>query len=314
MNIRPAISKDIPQIVNLLKVSLGESLMPKSEAYWQWKHVNNPFGSSPVFVAEEEDNIIGVRAFMKWQWRRQNEKIMSIRAVDTATHPAYQGKGIFKKLTLALLDECRQNNIDMVYNTPNGQSKPGYLKMGWEEAGKLPVKISIKRIFGVIKAKLDPQKNTKFLTLSGNDFSLVRAVENYRYQDEENNYWQTSYSDQYLKWRYLQIPIIPYYGHCDDKGLIIFRLKESSLGIELRICDTFGEQKAIYNLIRDIFDRCTFDYMTNIGFTSVRLPGLTRAKLAIGPDVTIRSLGLEDLTTFKNFTSWHPSFGDLEVF
>jgi N-acetylglutamate synthase-like GNAT family acetyltransferase len=50
MEIRPAHENDIPAIVELLKLSLGESLMPKSEAFWRWKHIDNPFGKSPVIL------------------------------------------------------------------------------------------------------------------------------------------------------------------------------------------------------------------------------------------------------------------------
>src|SRR5688572_13844447 len=100
MQIREATELDIPIIVDLLKLSLGESLMPKSEAYWRWKHVENPFGASPVLLCFEDDMLIGVRAFMRWQWFHNGKIQTAVRAVDTATHPAHQGKGIFKKLTL----------------------------------------------------------------------------------------------------------------------------------------------------------------------------------------------------------------------
>src|SRR5688572_13398222 len=103
MTIRPAEATDIPEIISLLKLSLGESFLPKSEAYWHWKHVNNPFGKSPVLLAEESNAIIGVRAFMRWQWNDGKRTIEAVRAVDTATHPDFQGKGIFTKLTMSLL-------------------------------------------------------------------------------------------------------------------------------------------------------------------------------------------------------------------
>jgi N-acetylglutamate synthase-like GNAT family acetyltransferase len=70
MEIRPATKNDIPAIIKLLKASLGESLMPKSEAYWQWKHINNPFGASPVWIATEADQIIGVIYEMELAGRR----------------------------------------------------------------------------------------------------------------------------------------------------------------------------------------------------------------------------------------------------
>src|SRR5688572_1153461 len=106
MEIRIATARDIDAIVQLLKESLGESLLPKSTEYWQWKHVNNPFGASPVLLAVEGDKIIGVRAFMCWKWRQGDNIINAVRAVDTATHSDHQGKGVFSKLTLKLLERC----------------------------------------------------------------------------------------------------------------------------------------------------------------------------------------------------------------
>ena len=52
--------------------------------------------------------------------------------------PDYQGKGLFTALTMHGLDELRDDGVDFVFNTPNDQSLPGYLKMGWQVVGKVP--------------------------------------------------------------------------------------------------------------------------------------------------------------------------------
>src|SRR5688572_28823803 len=145
MLIRGATQMDEPAIIELLKRSLGESLIPISEKFWNWKHNQNPFGSSYVLLAEENDQIIGVRAFMKWKWRWKGELYSAIRAVDTSTHPDHQGKGIFKKLTLHQLEICKQKGEHFVFNTPNNDSRPGYIKMGWVQQGKMPLKIKLLR-------------------------------------------------------------------------------------------------------------------------------------------------------------------------
>jgi hypothetical protein len=91
MIIRPASAKDKPAIIELLRKSLGESTIPKSEALWTWKHEENPFGNSYVLLAEENEQLIGLRAFMQWEWRSKSKSFQTIRAVDTATHPEHQG-------------------------------------------------------------------------------------------------------------------------------------------------------------------------------------------------------------------------------
>ena len=61
----------------------------------------------------------------------------AVRAVDTATDPEFQGRGIFTRLTLEALDELAADGVDFVFNTPNARSRPGYLKMGWQVVGRL---------------------------------------------------------------------------------------------------------------------------------------------------------------------------------
>jgi N-acetylglutamate synthase-like GNAT family acetyltransferase len=315
MEIRPSNNSDIPNIIKLLKSSLGESLMPKSEAYWQWKHIDNPFGASPVWVAEEGNQIIGVRAFMQWNWQKGDTVYKAIRAVDTATDPAHQGKGIFKKLTLGLLEQCEQEGIDLVYNTPNKQSKPGYLKMGWEEVGKLPIQISIKRPIDIAIAKLKGKAETSFLKLDNEaNYDLKKALEQFSFDFKVSNIWNTAYSLAYIKWRYADIPIIPYYAHFNEEAFVIFRLKSGGLGVEMRICDAFGDKKAIEQLLDQLYDQNNFDYMSISGFEPIKLPGILKRKLNFGPDVTIRALAEKDLKEFQGFSNWHPALGDLEVF
>ena len=315
MKIRPSNPSDIPNIIKLLKTSLGESLMPKSESYWQWKHINNPFGVSPVWVAEEDGQIIGVRAFMQWQWKKGDQIYRAIRAVDTATDPKHQGKGIFKKLTLGLLEQCEAEGIDLVYNTPNNQSKPGYLKMGWEEVGKLPIQISIKKPIRIAIAKIKGDLKTEFLELPNpHDYHLEEALNDFDFKFEPSSEWKSKYTLDYLKWRYQQIPIIPYYAHFNSKSCIIFRLKSGSLGVELRICEVFGNERSVEELLDEIYYQNDFDYMSISGFEPVKLPGILKQNKNLGPDVTVRTLAEKELDEFRGFKNWHPALGDLEVF
>ena len=119
MNIRAGIPEDTNSIIELLKKSLGESTIPKSEALWNWKHIKNPFGKSYILLAEENSELIGVRAFMQWKWLWKGKIYKTVRAVDTATHPEHQGKGVFKKLTLQQAEICKKDGVDFIFNTPN---------------------------------------------------------------------------------------------------------------------------------------------------------------------------------------------------
>lgn len=117
MLIRQSNSSDLLEIIQVLKQSLGESLMPKSIEFWQWKHEQNPFGKSPVLLAETEGKIVGIRAFLPWRWEGEDKEWSSLRAVDTAVLPEFQGKGIFSKLTREMLADCAKEGYHL-YSTP----------------------------------------------------------------------------------------------------------------------------------------------------------------------------------------------------
>ena len=103
----------------------------------------NPFGDSPGLVALSGDRLVGVRLFMRWQLQACGSIFHAVRAVDTATDPEFQGRGIFRRLTLELLEQLdEEGSVDLVFNTPNGNSRPGYLKMGWQDVGLLPFAVS----------------------------------------------------------------------------------------------------------------------------------------------------------------------------
>lgn len=330
MEIRPGSSADIPQIVSLLKVSLGESLLPKSERYWRWKHVENPFGESPVLVATEGDQIIGVRAFMRWSWTNGSEDRQAVRAVDTATHPSAQGKGIFTKLTMSLIKDSEQKKIDMVFNTPNQKSMPGYLKMGWKEAGQMPIEVTASRpihmlMAAVSKTQLPDEMETgetakRFLSHPALMDLIARHHEKYAPKQ-----FVTRYSARYMQWRYLDNPVAAYgVGALESNdrvnGLFVYRVKHTRWGREFRITDIFAEDSGQLNKLKSVIskeaDRMKANFITTSGAGRVKLlPGILSYKTRkLGPIVTVRDILPEKINAFKQFTGWTPSLGDMELF
>jgi hypothetical protein len=114
----------------LLRETFDQSIFTLD--YLVWKHVQNPAGKSFVLVAEEDSRLVGLRIFMLWDFHINGRAYKALRPVDTAVHKDYQGKGLFKKLTLQGLDMMK-GNFDFIFNTPNNNSLPGYLKMGWTQ-------------------------------------------------------------------------------------------------------------------------------------------------------------------------------------
>ena len=313
MEIREATVVDIPKIISLLKVSLGEKLLPKSEAFWIWKHVDNPFGESLVILAEDNGEVVGVRAFMKWEWVFRNRVLKALRAVDTAVHPSYQGRGIFTKTTKMLLEKAKKEGYDFIFNTPNKKSIKGYYKMGWEKFGNIPVTIQFNKLAKSIESidtiafdeKLFFECSKKIMS---NPNGIAKKV-----------------NADFLEWRYFKCPVHNYQFISDNNSfLVIFRLRQTILGKELRVVDVFylkETEKMDLGMVASAIEKTQKDLQVN--YTSIlgsnygySLKGLlTISKIPIGPVLTIKDLNLKNLKPdiFAK-SNWNYSLGDMELF
>jgi len=332
MQIRPATPQDKPAMIELLKKSLGEGLIPKSEALWTWKHEQNPFGASFVLLAEENGALIGLRAFMQWQWKWNNTVYKAIRAVDTATHPDHQGKGIFKKLTLKQLELCKQQGIHFVFNTPNDQSRPGYLKMGWVQQGRMPLKLKVLNPIGLAYAlafKKGPagsgaEDPTPTQSWDPKVFSLM---DNYKSNSDLVN---TELSAAYIRWRYADNPLFNYNYFTDfENFLLIGRIKSHSFTRELRLVDCMLFNNASTNrrinsqISKAVLPYCKKNQIQVISFSGQQYQS-HRSALGFmgiipvqnrGPIVTLRDLNMnEQFPKLLDVKNWGYSLGDMELF
>ncbi|MGH8947482.1 MAG: GNAT family N-acetyltransferase, partial [Acidimicrobiia bacterium] len=58
---------DVLPVLDLLRAALGEPpLLRRTPELFAWKHFDNPFGRSLAVVAETDNRIVGLRAFMRW--------------------------------------------------------------------------------------------------------------------------------------------------------------------------------------------------------------------------------------------------------
>lgn len=334
MTIRPATYLDLPAMLQLSKASLGELGGLRTEEYWRWKHEENPFGKSPVLLAFEGEKLIGLRAFMQWRFRFQGKTFQAYRAVDTATHPEHQGKGIFSKLTLALIDQVKEGEPAIIFNTPNSKSMPGYLKMGWKEVGNTRLRVSVhplnilqnrfRQWFQVLlRQVVRPDAKEPEPIIFPDDINALLT----EWQNAHSDMVMTDYHLHYLRWRYQQVPGLTYGLKVSRKGsstcMIIYRLKQSRSICELRLVEVMylGEEKksvvksAIHEL-RDLYkpDVTTvladgegkLDRVLPFGFFKADKRGLTITGRGVNDE------GLEGLV--MDYGKWGFSGGVLELF
>lgn len=125
-------SENILDIINLFNDTFSNSL---EMSYFNWKYLQNPFGSSLHLLGYLDNKLILSRSF----WNVNFKELRAYQCVDTCVSPIVQGKGIFKKSQL-FLDESF-NDLSY-YNLPNNISKPIYLRLGWKIIKKTKIKLT----------------------------------------------------------------------------------------------------------------------------------------------------------------------------
>ncbi len=337
--IRPGTPEDTGQILDLVRLSLGEGKIPRHIDYWRWKHGSNPFGPSPCLVAESGGRLVGLRVFMRWSWRARGATFPAVRAVDTATHPLWRGKGIFSRLTLALVEQMKAEGIAFVFNTPNGQSRPGYLKMGWVSVGRTSFWVRPLRPLKLVHSLLFSRNSggsAKDADPGARGGSPARDLLQQpgfsRFLDalpDRKDRFSTQWSCEYFRWRYVAIPGFAYRAvwslDGDDGAAIIFRSKDRGRLRELRHCEVLvgNTVRTIpmgQDLLHSQLPSAEAHYATGMDVTGtpdkrvLLRCGFVPAH-RVGPVMTVRHLnwvtnGLDP----RRRSDWRLCIGDLELF
>lgn len=212
--VSPLASRDRDDAVALMKHSLGDgSAAAKTDPYWTWKHEQSVFGASYVTGARAKDGMLAsLRVMMRWLFSSPDgQQRIGVRPVDTATHSDHQRRGLFRRLTLSAINDLKSEGAAFVFNTPNGNSRPGYLKMGWSVVADWPLHGRPMNPLAMLRplrsSAAAVEEWSAFAARHGDEISeVVRANESGRTQVG----WRTVRTLDYLDWRYGQVPDLKY--------------------------------------------------------------------------------------------------------
>lgn len=340
VRLRAMTDEDLPRVLDLLAAALADGPTgARTTDFFAWKHRDNPAGASYAFVAEDGERLLGVRLLMRWRFRLGDGAVSAVRAVDTATHPQAQGRGLFRRLTLAALEQIDADGVGLVFNTPNASSRPGYLKMGWMPAGEVPVAVRPVRPVRFVRGLAGGVGQTG---VSGRPrpvpSPLPRAAQVLADHEQEvdallsaaqagagSRQLTTDRTPRYLRWRYADPPGLDYRAipiQRDGRlvGLGLGRLRRRGPLAELTLGEVLtesGDRDAIRQVLRGAI-RSGADHVaaclplhTNLaaagsraGFLRVPRRGLTMVvnqRRPLGVDAT-------------HLSSWRFALGDLELF
>ena len=335
LDVRSYRVEDEPRVLALLEAAMGKGPAgERSPEFFRWKHLDNPFGPSFMLVAEGDGTIVGFRSFMRWRFQAGGRMVPAVRAVDTATHPEFQGRGVFSRLTLEALEALREE-ADLVFNTPNEKSLPGYLKMGWRTVGKVPISIRVRRPIrfarglrwrgapagasGVrppidaetaAEALRDEKEVALLLDRAGGDDQLL----------------STPRDVEYLRWRYGSARVLDYRAVREQQGdrltgLAIFRVRPRGKLWESTVTEVLvprGDARTARTLLHRVVEAAGVDHVTcHFPAGSAPARGARRSGFFRSPGgmtLVVNPLRDDVDTDLTALGSWALSLGDLEVF
>jgi GNAT superfamily N-acetyltransferase len=335
IDIRPYEDADEAGVLGLLDDALGGGPAGRRTAeLFRWKHVENPFGRSMMLVAEADGRIVGLRAFMRWRFLSGSRVLSAVRAVDTATHPDHQGRGIFSSLTREALEVLRVDT-DLVFNTPNDKSLPGYLKLGWVEVGTIPISLRVKRPVafarGVRSVRSTEQPSRRAPEVHAAKAGvLLREGEAVRELVEEARSVEarlhTPIDLPFLRWRYGDAPLLDYRAIGDRsgdrlRGMVFFRLRPRGERGARAVADVVtapGDRSCARRLLRAAVASCRADHAMSIVPAGSSIRGAF-ARAGFVPSrrgvlLVTRPLQAGISPDPRSSDSWAPTLGTLEVF
>jgi GNAT superfamily N-acetyltransferase len=319
LEIRGATDADRDEILALLAASLQREPDPRYEQLFAWKHEENAFGRSPAWVAVDGTRLAGFRVLMPWEFVEDGRVVRAVRAVDTATHPDYQGRGIFTSLALHAIDELR-HDVAFVFNTPNEQSRPGYLKMGWQVVGRVPTAVrptGWRGLTRIATARVPAERWTApsdagiaAVDALADEGALARLVESLPAPVA----LRTHLSPAFLRWRY-GTPLLAYRavaapGGVQD-GVAFFRIRRRGAAREAALCDVIaagGDPGVVASLTREVTRAADADYVIRLGGGLIAPGGLVRLP-GQGPLLTWRAVAAR-----RPPDGWDLTLGDIELF
>ena len=320
---RPYRDDDRPQVLALLAATLGWLPDEHHAAFFEWKHRRNPFGESPAWVAEADGRVVGFRAFLRWEFGVDGDVVRAVRAVDTATDPAHRGGGVFTCLTRLGLDALAADGVGFVFNTPNDQSLPGYLKMGWETVGRPPLHARPRTPLGLLRMAASrtaadlwslptsagvPAGDALFDRGPLDELLVTQPVEPSLH---------TRRTPDYLVWRYAGFAPLAYRallaGDSPADGVALFRLRRRGRAVEAAVGEVIvpgADPRLAARLAAGVVRRSGADYALRCGGREAARAGFLPVPGA-GPVLAWR--GVTDHRR-PELARWRLTLGDLELF
>jgi GNAT superfamily N-acetyltransferase len=130
---------------HLLSDVFGEG--PKfTEAAIAWRYRDNPIGTVVGADAWDGERLAAHYAVCPLEAAVEGRVIRGLVSLNTATHPDYQGRGLFSRLAESAYEQGATAGYEFVVGVANANSTPGFLRrLGFQDCGRLEAGILARR-------------------------------------------------------------------------------------------------------------------------------------------------------------------------
>jgi GNAT superfamily N-acetyltransferase len=139
LEIRPADAKSgrLAGYSRLLSDVFGEG--PKfTETAIAWRYRDNPVGTVVGADAWDGERLAAHYAVCPLEAVIEGRVIRGLLSLNTATHPDYQGRGLFSRLAESAYAQGAAAGYEFVVGVANANSTPGFLRrLGFQDCGRL---------------------------------------------------------------------------------------------------------------------------------------------------------------------------------
>ncbi|MYN43990.1 GNAT family N-acetyltransferase [Pseudoduganella sp. FT93W] len=112
--------------------------------YLEWLYRANPDGRVVGFDAWDGETLAAHYVCLPAQARFEGQLIRVLLSLNTATHPDYQGQGLFSQLAHMCYDAATALGFDAVYGVANANSTPGFIrKLGFQLVRPLEARVGL---------------------------------------------------------------------------------------------------------------------------------------------------------------------------
>lgn len=312
ISVRRASPDDITTAVELAGTALRWDPTEPNEAFFRWKHLDNPAGVSPMWFAFVGDTVAGFRSMMRWDFVHEGATpIRAVRAVDTATHPDFRRRGIFRTLTMAALEELTADGVDFVFNTPNPESSAGYLTMGWQHTGRVRVRFFPGRLSGpgrTIRARVAARKWSEPCSAGDPIDSIADELAEQSHELEPHGL-ATSHTGEYFRWRYGFEPL-HYRVIRTDAASAVVRVRHRGPAVEIVVAELLATSRVKAEaVLRKVRREVGGDHLLVAAGGMAPLPPMLPLP-GIGPVLVVRSMASHAPAR----SELRLSLGDVELF